>query len=66
MRDIPDHDPRAMFREGRHVPVMSTMVLYAIFLNRILAETDFRRNRCVTIHLPPNCPNGYLRDTIVK
>ena len=27
-----------------HVLIMSTMVLYAIFLNWILAETDFRRN----------------------
>ena len=49
-----------------HVPIMSTMVLYDIFLNWTLAETDFRRNRCVTIHVPPNCYNGYLHHTIVK
>ena len=39
-------------------------ICYFFTLN--LRETDFRRNRCDTIHVPPYCYNGYLRDTIVK
>ena len=36
------------------------------FLHWILAEIEFRRNRCGTIHVPLNYYNGYLSHTIVK